>query len=94
LAKTKQIWKAYIRPNAVEGNAFPIAVPAKVGARPIKVMLQNRDVCVWFEVDPDATDAHMVLWCIGTGYGEVKGDTLEYFDSVIDSMGYVWHFYR
>lgn len=85
------IWKAKIKCNAVKDSSFPIMVDATEGAVPITVGKQGDDICVWFEVDPDAKPWTMVLYCIGTGFGRVPNGRT-FLGTVIDG-DYVWHLY-
>jgi hypothetical protein len=87
----KTVWKAKISPNSVSGDVYPIRVPARQGAVPLRVMVQDGEVFFWFKVDTDAKPANLILYCVGTGHGRVP-DGGTYLDSVIDGA-FVWHFY-
>ncbi len=87
----KTIWKAVIQPNSERGKPYLIGVEARWGARAISVGKQGDNVCVWFEVDPDAPKDTMLLYCIGTGFGIVPTNC-RFLGTVIDGP-YVWHFY-
>jgi hypothetical protein len=86
-----KVWKYPINPNSLLDSQHLIRIKAKARAKPLCVMVQNGQVCLWVEVDPTAPDKDLVLQCVGTGYGAVAPGAA-YLGSVIDG-DYVWHFY-
>ena len=90
----RTVYKYPIYPNSVKGGAFPIEVDAPVGAKPLFVGLQNRQCCLWMDVDPKQPSTMQTpLVCVGTGFGAIP-DGASYFGSVVDdARGYVWHFF-
>jgi len=88
----KTIHKQVIQPNSESKDVFPIPVPSAKGAKPLCVMRQNEEVCVWYETDDDLPeDSEFILDCTGTGWGTIPDG--EYLNSVIDANDFVWHFY-
>lgn len=87
----KTIWKAAIQPNSTPDKAMRIEVPARAGARAVSVGLQNGVVCVWFEVDATADPAPLVLYCVGTGFGDAP-EGKRFLGTVVNGA-FVWHFY-
>lgn len=87
----KTIWKVKIEPDSVHGEPYPIKVRAKVGSVPLTVMKQGADVCLWFEVDTEAEDGFLTIFCVGTGFGSPPPRRV-YLCSVVDG-NHVWHFY-
>lgn len=87
----RTIWKAAVRPDSARGQALPVEVPARRGARALTVGRQHDAVCVWFEVDDGEPPAPLNLWCVGTGFGAVPAGK-RFLGTVVDGS-HVWHFY-
>lgn len=87
----RKIWKSEIEPNSTWESEHRIKVPARVGSRAISVGIQNDRVVVWFEVDPQAAEAYLTLWCVGTGWGVVPDG--KRFIGTVQHEGHVWHLY-
>lgn len=90
-----RVWKAVIQPNSTKDQYHAIQVKTKKGAWPISVGKQGDSVCVWFEVDDkEKKEEDMILYCVGTGFGQVpEPEVAQFFGTVVDGP-YVWHFYR
>jgi hypothetical protein len=87
----KTIWKARIRPNSEFGTTWKIKIPCPDGSKAISVALQDGEPTVWFEVNPDAANGIMILYSVGTGFGEIpKG--CRFIGTVIENE-FVWHIY-
>ena len=82
------IWKF---PLNVEGVTTIINAPVR---KYLKVMMQNGNPTLWAEVDDtQKQDEKHYIACVGTGWNVEIGKDIEYIDSVIDSYGFVWHYY-
>ena len=93
-----RVWKEFIQPDSIKDGWFPIRISTKPGAVPISVGKQGKQICVWFQVD-DSKDGvkDMVIYCVGTGFGQVpkkqsEGSQRVFLGTVVDDP-YVWHFY-
>lgn len=87
-----QVWKYKVQPNGVHGGMYAMEVHGVPETRRIRyVGLQDGEVCVWVEVDPTSQPTTMVLFSVGTGFGEVYPD-VEYIGTV-QRGPYVWHLY-
>ena len=87
----KTVWKFPIEPNSAQGDVYRMTVNAPEDAKPICVMNQGGEICVWMEVTPDAPKKKLTLFSIGTGFGAIHPEA-RYIGSVMQGH-YVWHIY-
>ena len=84
----KQIWKFPLQfPTAIEGQE--VIMPQ--GAKILSTNIQDDTICIWAEVDPDATvnEVRNIL-TLATGQEISTRRQRKFIDTVMDGP-YVWH---
>ena len=81
----KTIWKYKLIPRSTY-----IEIPK--GAKFLHLDIQNQDICLWFQVDPENEIEIRSFEIIGTGW-EFKDDNLNYIGTINNGL-YIWHIYE
>ncbi len=81
----KSIWKFPLEIQSLQ------LVPMPKGARLLSVQVQGGTICLWAEVDLDASEILRHIWMPGTGHDLYDGDTT--FIGTVQTPPFVWHVY-
>lgn len=79
------IWKF-----TLAGPTSEIAMPAWAKIRSVGV--QDDEIVLWAEVNPQSDDYYRIIHAINTG-GSVRGIPTHKYISTVDVQGVVWHIY-
>ena len=83
----KQIWKFELLSGAID-----VPKDAKFLSCKATIQFQGVKLCVWMLVDPDADPETRRYRIIGTGRA-FDPEGYEYFATVQDGEGFVWHLF-
>ena len=82
------IWKFKLLWREVQ----PVLLPS--GAKVLTVQFQRDDLCVWAEVDSEATPVQTFFLIVGTGNPMPDVDMKNFrYLSTVQKDGFVWHVY-
>lgn len=88
----------YKYPLPVADRAGAMTLEVHQGAVPLFLGVANDEICVWFQVKPDAPEVERVIYVRGTGQ-ELSGIEGPYIGSIIQKANrypnkdMVWHYF-